>query len=89
MGFTASSGDLHTGLDTLAHEFQPGDWVYLKDWRTLLHSKQKGPSQRLLTTLTALKLGRVKSQVHYARTKREKFPRVIKKPKMLKSCFAI
>lgn len=34
-----------TGLDTPAHEFQPGDWVYLKDWGiTLLQPKWKGPS---------------------------------------------
>lgn len=71
------------GLDTPAHKFRPEDWVYLKDWRTsLLQSKWRGHFQLLLTALTALKLGRVKSQVHYARTKRAKSPQVIKKSKI-------
>ena len=78
------------GLDTPAHKFQPGNWVYCKDWGTsLLQSKWRGPFQLLLTTATALKPGRVKSQIRYSRTKRTKCPQVIKKPKMLKSCFAV
>lgn len=40
-----------TGLDTPGHEFQPGDWVCLKDWGTvLLQPRCKGPFQVPLTT---------------------------------------
>lgn len=56
---------------------------------SLLQSKWRGPFQLLLTTLTALKLGRVNLQTHYSRAKRAKFPQVIKKHKTLEPCFAI
>lgn len=53
------------------HPFQPGDWVWLKDWkRGALQPKWRGPHVILLTTPTAMKLKGVKLWVHYSRLKR-------------------
>ncbi|KAM6111498.1 LOW QUALITY PROTEIN: TATA box-binding protein-associated factor RNA polymerase I subunit C [Phoenicopterus ruber ruber] len=44
-------------LNTPAHSFQPGDWVYVKSWNAEpLTEKWKGPFQVLLTTYTAVKV---------------------------------
>ncbi|XP_052633778.1 soluble lamin-associated protein of 75 kDa isoform X3 [Harpia harpyja] len=54
------------GLDTAVHEFQPGDWVYLKTWNNKpLKEHSKGPFQILLTTYTTVKLNRVGPWIHY------------------------
>ena len=43
-------------LDSPAHSFQPGDWVYLKSWTSEpLQEKWRGPYQILLTTYTDVK----------------------------------
>ena len=58
-------------LDSPAHPFQPGDWVYLKSW-TLepLQEKWKGLYQILLTTYTAVKLNGKGPWIHYSRIKK-------------------
>ncbi|KAJ7413208.1 hypothetical protein BTVI_43897 [Pitangus sulphuratus] len=58
------------GLDTPAHQFQPGDWVYIKWWDSdRLRAKWRGPFQVLLTSLTAIKVGGKGPWFHYSRVK--------------------
>ena len=58
-------------LDSPAHPFQPGDWVYLKSWtEEPLQEKWKGPFQVLLTTYTAVKLDKKGPWIHYSRIKK-------------------
>ncbi|XP_048177297.1 protein NYNRIN-like [Corvus hawaiiensis] len=68
------------GLDTPAHPFQPGDWVYIKWWDSdPLQAKWKGPFQVLLTTFTAVKVARKGPWIHYSRVKKASAPEITKK----------
>ncbi|TRZ10326.1 hypothetical protein HGM15179_016786 [Zosterops borbonicus] len=59
------------GLDTPAHLFQPGDWVYVKWWDSdPLQVKWRGPFRVLLTTLTAVKVAGKGPWIHYSRVKK-------------------
>ncbi|XP_027523376.1 uncharacterized protein LOC113958935 [Corapipo altera] len=63
------------GLDTPAHPFQPGDWVYVKWWNSdPLRAKWRGPYQVLLTSLTAVKVAGREPWFHYSRVKRAPAP---------------
>lgn len=57
-------------LDVPVHQYQPGDWVYLRMWSDEpLKEKRKGPFQILLTTYTAVKLEGVARWTHYSTIK--------------------
>lgn len=44
-------------LEALVHDFQPGNYVYVKTWASEpLQERWKGPFQILLTTFTAIRL---------------------------------
>ncbi|XP_064510501.1 uncharacterized protein LOC135414112 [Pseudopipra pipra] len=63
------------GLDTPAHPFQPGDWVYVKWWNSdPLRAKWRGPYQVLLTSLTSVKVAGREPWFHYSRVKRASAP---------------
>ncbi|TRZ08245.1 hypothetical protein HGM15179_018863 [Zosterops borbonicus] len=63
------------GLDTPAHPFQPGDWVYVNWWvNDPPQSKWRGPFQVLLTTLTAVKVAGKGPWIHYSRVKKASAP---------------
>lgn len=63
------------GLDTPAHPFQPGDWVYVKWWDSdPLQAKWRGPFQGLLITLTAVKVAGKGLWIHYSRVKKSSAP---------------
>ncbi|XP_051631219.1 uncharacterized protein LOC127464785 [Manacus candei] len=63
------------GLDTPAHPFQPGDWVYVKWWNSgPLRAKWRGPYQVLLTSLTSVKVAGREPSFHYSRVKRASAP---------------
>ncbi|XP_071437642.1 uncharacterized protein [Pithys albifrons albifrons] len=68
------------GLDTPAHQFQPGDWVYVKWWHNdPLRAKWKGPFQVLLTSFTAVKVAGKGPWFHYSRVKKASIPGTIDK----------
>ncbi|XP_050163643.1 T-cell leukemia homeobox protein 1-like isoform X1 [Myiozetetes cayanensis] len=68
------------GLDTPAHQFQPGDWVYIKWWDSdPLRAKWRGPFQVLLTSLTAVKVAGKGPWFHYSRVKKASVPGTISK----------
>ncbi|XP_051668394.1 uncharacterized protein LOC127482264 isoform X2 [Manacus candei] len=63
------------GLDTPAHPFQPGDWVYVKWWNSdPLRARWRGPYQVLLTSLTSVKVAGREPWFHYSRVKRASAP---------------
>ncbi|GAB0210140.1 hypothetical protein GRJ2_003479800 [Grus japonensis] len=58
-------------LDTPVHQYQPGDFVYIRTWNSEpLQEKWKGPFQVLLTTYTAIKVEGVEPWIHYTRVKK-------------------
>ncbi|XP_051652104.1 uncharacterized protein LOC127474837 isoform X3 [Manacus candei] len=63
------------GLDTPAHPFQPGDWVYVKWWNSdPLRARWRGPYQVLLTSLTSVKVAGREPWFHYSRVKKASAP---------------
>ncbi|XP_056371414.1 uncharacterized protein LOC130266110 [Oenanthe melanoleuca] len=63
------------GLDTPAHPFQPGAWVYVKWWDSdPLQAKWKGPFKVLLTTFSAVKVADRGPWIHYSRIKKASAP---------------
>ncbi|XP_065525208.1 uncharacterized protein LOC136009050 [Lathamus discolor] len=62
-------------LENPAHDIQPGDQVYVRNWNEEpLKERWDGPYQVLLTTFTAIKVEGIDSWIHYTRVK--KVPRV-------------
>jgi len=58
-------------LDTPVHQYQPGDFMYIRAWNSKpLQKKWKGPFQVLLTTYTAIKVEGVEPWIHYTRVKK-------------------
>ena len=65
-------------LDTPVHQYQPGDFMYIRTWNSEpLQEKWKGPFQVLLTTYTAIKVEGVEPWIHYTRVKKAPLWRVI------------
>ncbi|XP_051645351.1 uncharacterized protein LOC127471903 isoform X1 [Manacus candei] len=63
------------GLDTPAHPFQPGDWIYVKWWNSdPLRARWRGPYQVLLTSLTSVKVAGREPWFHYSRVKKASAP---------------
>ena len=70
--------------DLALHPFQPGEWVYLKTWKTgsprdQLTPKWNGPHLVILTTHSALKLQGITPWVHHTRMKRAPEPQPLEK----------
>lgn len=59
------------GLDQPIHPFEPGDYVYVKNFSGQpLEEKWKGPYQVLLTTYTAVKVKELPAWIHYSKVKK-------------------
>ena len=74
-------------LENSVHDFQPGDYVYVKTWTSEpLQEHWKGPFQVLLTTFTAIKIAESEAWIHYTRVKKAPTPwKIINRdPKTLK-----
>ena len=57
------------------HDFQPGDYVYVKTWTSEpLQERWRGPFQILLTTFTAIKIAESDAWIHYTRVKKAPTP---------------
>ncbi|XP_010576473.1 PREDICTED: uncharacterized protein LOC104838433 [Haliaeetus leucocephalus] len=62
-------------LEAPVHDFQPGDYVYVKTWASEpLQERWKGPFQVLLTTFTAIKIAESDAWIHYTRVKKAPSP---------------
>lgn len=67
----------NVGLDTPAHLFQAGDWIYVKWWDSdPLQVKWRGSFQVLLTTLTSDKVAGKGPWIHYSRVKKASAPEI-------------
>ncbi|XP_037228175.1 uncharacterized protein LOC119140745 [Falco rusticolus] len=62
-------------LENSVHDFQPGDYVYVKTWTSEpLQERWRGPFQILLTTFTAIKISESDAWIHYTRVKKTPTP---------------
>ena len=62
-------------LENLVHDFQPGDYVYVKTWTSVpLQEHWRGPFQILLTTFTAIKIAESDAWIHYTQMKKAPTP---------------
>ena len=62
-------------LENSVHDFQPGDYVYVKTWASEpLQERWRGPFQILLTTFTAIKIAESDAWIHYTRVKKAPTP---------------